>query len=1027
MLYNIAYIEDRHKGIYLANYGELDQIITRIAVSRGIAHSYIGVGYIPPFEFNRILDEAIALMRGQQVTSAIPPKQPTVTPAQPAVIPTPSRPTSDPSALPAKPSGEPITPSPHSSPSDEYGQGSSSVKVDFIHDKLKYFIKETHETNYGHDNLIIKGNVVFPPRQEYVAPRTESEYIARSHMQGGNLSPSQPPFVQPPFVQSPFVQSPFVQPTDVIFDKQLEIDKKDINPVKNQKHYFELFRYGWSENEKLHKPNASDEPTLCLSLFMPNNKLTERKTGVWLDWAVDYYINQIILILSFKHYFPNGNVRVYFDWFMLEKGFGEFPGVNPADITDVFDQLPKEFGKSPSINPFNIKELAGTLQYNDFEEENQKIVRPYFASYLNMINELEKKPFANGLQKFMAHYHLAASCINNNGVAQLSEPKGDFFVYKFKGPFIEHIAQGHLNQGHISNAYLGQEIRYISLRQVGYTWNGETVVRPKHLVWRDAHACSIAYNDSKWIKEFNTVTKTGKLEVYMFAISPNYAPDWHDKVKCSITETYGYKSILAGYTQSSNFTNTDKFMPDQIYYKSIGMVFLLDNNDNLPLKIHRPKEYPGYTYGIDEYANSSVLTLDYFKKRSIYYDYNFHGAVFSFNFGIAERLLLGYLKKTNQIGESVSKREFIEKIEELRNDIRLKDNDELRLLLAIYPTKYHISACIFNMHNNLNDFKFYHRAKFNTENLLFWDRYIPKDFLQDLTPALLYDMGLSCLSTAVSSPIEWCLNPYKYSEHVAATIKNGTKCSPANYYSGFYFDNPPSLDLGSLRRPDDIKHAVLAIQRNHFESKLYVSDYKLTDKKTPWIWHNVDDQESGHIDAKLQNVILLFGDDDPDFAVKRGVAIAFMAANLNGTAIGDQTQSAVWVPLIWKALLISGYDVPVSWIRYKIKTDEMSQRIFNDLAIELANIKGWAEYAVAILIRYHKKELLQAISNDFEDAETVKYAQKMARIVENSSVEELNAIKLKYGLPVLKGGAKNKYYRKYISYKAKYLMLKNKQ
>ena len=29
-------------------------------------------------------------------------------------------------------------------------------------------IKESHYTNYGHEELIIKGNVVFPPRNELV-------------------------------------------------------------------------------------------------------------------------------------------------------------------------------------------------------------------------------------------------------------------------------------------------------------------------------------------------------------------------------------------------------------------------------------------------------------------------------------------------------------------------------------------------------------------------------------------------------------------------------------------------------------------------------------------------------------------------------------------------------------------------------------------------------------------------------------------------------------------------------------------
>lgn len=66
--------------------------------------------------------------------------------------------------------------------------------------------------------------------------------------------------------------------------------------------------------------------------------------------------------------------------------------------------------------------------------------------------------------------------------------------------------------------------------------------------------------------------------------------------------------------------------------------------------------------------------------------------------------------------------------------------------------------------------------------------------------------------------------------------------------------------------------------------------------------------DKSHIKPTLQNIILNFGEVSSITLVKQGVEIANKVSLVNpkGTKV---IQSNVWCPLIWKALLESGYNV----------------------------------------------------------------------------------------------------------------------
>lgn len=104
---------------------------------------------------------------------------------------------------------------------------------------------------------------------------------------------------------------------------------------------------------------------------------------------------------------------------------------------------------------------------------------------------------------------------------------------------------------------------------------------------------------------------------------------------------------------------------------------------------------------------------------------------------------------------------------------------------------------------------------------------------------------------------------------------------------------------------------------------------------------NVDNHNTGHIIAAVQNIILRYG-NTTEFGITEGEEIAgSIVKNPQGT------QSNIWCPLIWKALSQCNYNIP----NYTYLNDKAPNNAnnFDTNVTLLKNISWWCEYAVEVL------------------------------------------------------------------------------
>lgn len=234
-------------------------------------------------------------------------------------------------------------------------------------------ISEKNDDNYGHKNIIYKGDIYFPPKEVFELHEVQEK-----------------------------------KP----FNKSKEIDnmiKKKLHTI-NEKDYLEIYRYCIN---KCNKPNDSDGPTFSFSLFLPNHKLNNEPYE-YKNWIENYYFKQIINILVINFYFPESNIVFYFDHYLLEK-FKRIKYDNPdLDITKLFE----------------------TYEYNDYHEEKGKIISNFIKSFLVELKKYKNHKFNNFLEKFIFTYDLASRYYKRN---VFKNKTSDFFVYRFKKPFLENI------------------------------------------------------------------------------------------------------------------------------------------------------------------------------------------------------------------------------------------------------------------------------------------------------------------------------------------------------------------------------------------------------------------------------------------------------------------------------------------------------------------------------------------------------------------------------------------------------------
>lgn len=761
----------------------------------------------------------------------------------------------------------------------------------------KNIIIEDNNNNYGHNDIIWEGNVNFPIRLDNYPIKSSNNYYGQYGGYYGNN-------------ESNGLES-------IRFDKQAEIDRAlkagELNPISNQKQYFQLFRFGY---KNLNKPNNnSNEPTIALSLFAPNSVL-HNPSANFSDWTNKYLITQVKFCVVFNYYFPNGNYRNYFDYYMLKK----FSSLNGNDTS------------------LKITDKINKFDHFDFEDEEGKKVNIILEQFYTLLKQKEDEiEFENGLERFLFLFDFACRCYNNNGTLEIRDKTGDFFVYKMNGPFIEN--QGKINEGHITDGYIGQHIRYLSLKQQDYTYNNEIISKPTHLVWRDNHANCIAYNDSKWIKKLNEINEV----VYFLPNSLGYMPSWNDYAKCTINNKYYTRSAIAGVVQ---MRNPEFYNDNELYIKTIGMPFIMNKN-TLPLKLTRENGYHGanpnkilneYLYGIDEYTLTQLFNNDKIKKRLILFNYkleyenitNFRNIKINENINnyfyylqTGYIIVLNYLKKYTGIS-TITYMDFIKKVEEIRNGSTT--NKALGFLLSLIPNKYQLQNTIFGYTNHalfntvLNIDEYINEYLSNLDNI---KKTEVKSKMDNITFENLRYFDLDCKSAIIiNSYLEWCQGAYIGKKNI-----NINECPPENYYSGFYNELPPQLDIGILRQPSDLIYCVQSLNKNKLKIPLNKSDYKLKSEKgqIELIPNIVEDNNTGKIsDDKLNKI---FND------LSKPINNTFTSFYLPDF---DQFKSQ----LIWKALNYRGYDIPPQWFNNVVLKNEQQHKLFNTAVKNIIDYRG---------------------------------------------------------------------------------------
>jgi hypothetical protein len=256
----------------------------------------------------------------------------------------------------------------------------------------------------------------------------------------------------------------------------------------------------------------------------------------------------------------------------------------------------KILSPSPDIFIFNNDQYKN---YVDFEHEKSNEVINILKLYFNEINIIKTK-FNNILERILYYFDIACRSCITAGVYSLRDKTGDFFVYQLSGAFYES------SESHIKNVYIGQLIRFISLKQTNYTYNGVIIKRPKVVILRDAHTTNIAFNDTKWIKQFmNTSTN------YYVLGGNNYFRDWHNHAKCSNTNDFIKTSFYAGYCNFINKTELESIIDDNEWINTLGKGFILNSNDKHQLE--------DFSYGIDEYLLTNFLRYKESTKKLFFY------------------------------------------------------------------------------------------------------------------------------------------------------------------------------------------------------------------------------------------------------------------------------------------------------------------------------------------------------------------------------------------------------------------------
>ena len=647
-------------------------------------------------------------------------------------------------------------------------------------------VLEDNNENFGHKQIIWQG-LDLPHRDETIKDLLNSKVSKLSNLYGsyGSYGSSNDMFLS----KKDYNNSYNIEKRNKTIKDSYESGQ--LKPTDDS--LFKLSRIGI---DNLKFPISTDNPVLSVSIFKTN--LNENISS---EWANKYLMPGLAQLISYNNYIPNGGIIVYIDYYTLEN----FKLFSPEKL--VIDSLVKNY---PSI-------------YYEESDKNNDVNKSLerFDTFIKTQNPI----FANAYEKFIYYYYFASKIYNSTDTdEQIKNNKAaDLFVYHFGGNFTEINKFG--KQCHITNGYIGQLVRYICLRQQNYTYNGITINRNKHYIWRDAHANQTAINDAEMIKKFNLSSKNSNQKKYNL-IPKNYmyiAP-WHAYTKCPANESNFYiRSAIGGHIQMTNFTTDSKWNDDLDYLQLLGIAFVIDNDENIPLKLNRPFFLYGteiksdYDYGIEEYLFVNLFVLDIFIKYNIYFNEKFD---FEVNFNNNDNndnyekkvLLLLYIYIKDKLPENFYMKDTIMEIESLRNNppANINTHKWLSYLLAIYPTKYFIRSAIFSQsiydRNNYNDiFKYQYKKSDIDAKIELYSELIYKTNINDYTWELLNEINLNCNTPIITSGIEWCTNPY---------LKNKNDCPKDEFFSGFYNEKKENIKYGIFKNPVELQNVLTYIDIN---------------------------------------------------------------------------------------------------------------------------------------------------------------------------------------------------------------------
>ena len=195
---------------------------------------------------------------------------------------------------------------------------------------------------------------------------------------------------------------------------------------------------------------------------------------------------------------------------------------------------------------------------------------------------------------------------------------------------------------------------------------------------------------------------------------------------------------------------------------------------------------------------------------------------------------------------------------------------------------------------------------------------------------------------------------------------------------------------------------------------------------------NIDNKQNGHINVDTQNIIKYYANgnkiDNPEMfnSNKNTKDIFDRAAIFNES---EQSHDTIFVPLIWKALQLSGYFIPDKWTIYEQKQSQAEQEEFNSFAERLSGITGFAEFALLCILdnidfsKYNMHDLeWKYISHQNDVIDVLNKSVADTELTTREQTELLYKIRVH---SMLGGKYKEKYKEKYLKYKQKYIMLKS--